>query len=254
MTTFNVIYGFTFASSRYHSTYPISSNVWQDEDYRNYDILNGTYDKYWGCFSLTESPEPRLECILPNSSTVTVKGDMKMFPYTVNYGTRTVGSVNYQHPLVNSNLDKVTIDFNSWIYTQLNPGWTNIQTLNNSSSGYIARVLGSSETASFLYSVDLPDTNSITVIEFPRAIIVAYKEKYYKALNATSTYPAADNEDWQLLEGQENVFIADVFGLNNGTVKYVSTETDPDRTFKVKDEVEKENSNLISWNLSYFTG
>lgn len=243
MSVFNTVAGYTFASSRYHSTFPISS-IWQDENYSRYDKVNGTYDKYWPCFALTESPEPVLSCLLPDNSITAVQGDVAPFPYERDYGKRTMGAINYQHQLVNSNLDRKTISFNSWIYSKLTIGWGTIQTF------YMTRILADSTTAAFLYALELPKENS--TLSFPAGLIVSYDKKTYKCIKATSSQPTTDSQEWELLQGT-NAFVADVFTFSPTEIKYSTTVTDPVRVFQPSIEVNKEDSNLISWNVSYWS-
>lgn len=254
MTKVNQVLGFTYASPRYHTT-KFASSPFASDDYQEYDALNGTYDKFWPLYAVTESEEPK--SFLVNSAGIEkeIKGDLSLFLYKDNYAPRSIGAVGYLNPTVNTNLDKVDYSFSLWLQPELNPGWTNIQSYGSASGtfgGFLIRLLSNSELIKENHSIKLEkapgDTSTVaSASNFPKGTIVEYEGKVYKCLTPTNLYPDNTSASWQSLNEVGTTFYADMYVFNSeGTTVYHTSFEDRERTFDPK----RQGTDLVAWNIS----
>lgn len=255
-STVNILPYLTYSSPRYH-TYTTAYSWFEEDDYPEYDAVNGTYDKYWPLYGIHENAAPKLQLILPDNSEVPIKGDLGIYQLQSNYTRTTFGDTGYVHFLKNNNLDQKQVDFNLYFNIKLTPGWSTLQLLSTESAaaGFCIRANGSATTMLENHSFTVPDElENNTSFEFPAGTILKFKGLAYRCLKTTSQYPTekTTNELWEYLE-DKNVFDADVFSIySTGYTKYIKNVKDPERNFEPEIEIKNPLSTLVGWNLSYY--
>jgi len=254
MTKLNIVSGYTYASPRYHTT-KFASSIYADDDYQLYDVLNGTYDVYWPLYAVTESDKPSSVLINSLGDEVEVSGDLELFLLKDNYASRTIGSVGYSHPIVNTNLETREVSFSIWLQPKLNPGWSSIQTYGDTAAnhaGFILRILSSAEIIKGCHAVKIEkkegDVSTIaSSTPFPKGIILDYQDKIYRCINPNNKYPSVSDPDWLNLDASTNIFHADFYVYTaDGQTAYFDSFADASRRFTPKENDE----DLVSWNLS----
>jgi hypothetical protein len=271
MTTVNLTSYYIFGSPRYNvaTTYP---TILIPENYEYYTGLNGTYDKYFPLFKLTESSEPLLDLVSANASTSPIKGDLSIRVNNYKALTTTFGAIkgSAEKPF-NSNLEKKSVSYSYWAHTRLNPAWCVIQNKQDNSDPQniqyipqlLVRTLGNNAVLSNIHAVDLDTLQPTTTwksSEFPIGMIVKYKENLWRCKKATRTNPpekslknGQTNSEWDYLNLNDNVFNADLFALTeDGTSGYMFEVKDNHRKFNPI--LANKDNDLVCWNLSYYHG
>lgn len=248
-TKVHLLPDYEYASPRYHAFKPETYKYLED-DYSHYDSLNGTYDLFWPCFTITETSEPYLALVKINGEEVKLTGDLGAKKLAEDFATRNIGSRNGKSVFINKNLENKNIDYTQWMHPKLNPGWTNIQplsTVDNEFVGYLIRSLARTDTTEAYLSVDLKLKDFIPTENFAKGIIIKYKDKLYRAETETATLPPGSN--WSELAGESNVFQADVYALaSDGKSNYIGVIKDKKRKFNPTEN--GFDTNLVSWNIS----
>lgn len=255
----NNISNYTYGSPRYNATRAYTVDKIPN-DYGHHDGLNGTYDKWFPLYRITNTTEPRLEIITAEGNTSELKGSLALKPIQSRYTSKNYGAIkgNSEQPL-NSNLEKQTVFYSNWAGVRLNPAWTTIQnTIDSSSPGvvryipsFLVRILANEAVIKGVHAIALGETQTWSNVEFPSGMIVEYKSNIWKCVRQTREYPpstAYSNTYWQICPSEINVFRADLFSLSeSGESMYMLEVTDSKRKFNPLDA----GSDLVCWNVAY---
>ena len=233
-----------------------------------FDKLNGTYDKFWGLYAITDSKKPTTFVVYPDNTETALKGDISYFQYRNDVRKRILGK--YDNPnalLANSNLVQETLKYDEYKILQLNPGWCTIQN-SGTTPTLIIRCLGDTSLTKTIFSSKLPAYNSLT--PFPvgmlATVTVTLKDpiknttttvdKLYRCIVSTLNYPSDNDSSWTPLSDiRNNVFIADLFNFFGSQTSYTLTVVDNKRFFSPTEDLNLDsggNSTLVSYNVSYW--
>jgi hypothetical protein len=267
MPTVNLTSYYVFGSPRYNAatTFP---TILIPEDYSYYTGLNGTYDKYFPLYRLTESSEPIVELVKGDASSSAVKGDLSMRVNNYKSLTATYGAIKGQKERpFNSNLEKQSVSYSYWAHTRLNSAWCVIQNKQDNSDlqnvehipHLLVRALGNNAVLSDVHAVDLDSIQAKDTwksSEFPRGMIVKYKNNIWKCKRPNRQNPpskAESSEDWEYMNFDDSVFNADLFALTpDGTSAYMFEIQDTKRRFNPI--LANKEDDLVCWNLAYYHG
>lgn len=250
---------YTFASPRYNCIVNFPS-VLVPEDYRLFDSLNGTADKYFPCYTLLQGSSPKT--VLYNNLGIQTEheGVFGFREHSKHRKSFKVGKKDNPASPSNKNLFQAKVFTDRYITTNLNPGWCVIQTVETVvndetvyTPNYVVRVLGNNSVTKELYAINLDDED--IEIEYTNASFVAgdiaiYKQNLFKCIKETNLFPPKqliDNEYWKSLN-MNNVFNADLFTLTNKTSSYVAEVGEEDRRFNP----DSEDDSLICFNIAYW--
>lgn len=241
---------FTYGSPRYHS-YIYDNYIYEEDNFLGYDIINGTYDKYFPLYSITSNDEPKLSVTMPNGTVENLRGDVEIRLNRDKYGSKTIGWTDYRHPYVNQALDQKEIKYSDYLHTNLNPAWCHIQINTNDSvsfNGYLIRTLGYKEVTKAYLSLDYKED---FLQFFPKGIIVHSEDDSIplKAIQNTYNLPSIESSDWEVISDNDTPFNADYYSINeSGNTQYINSIQDRNRSFRVEDS----DTTLISWNMSVY--
>lgn len=263
---------YVFASPRYNLFRNQTTNL-IPEDYGYYDNINGSYDKYFPCYSLDTNDIPLLKLKNAENIDTSLKtsGDISLSLFKTKYPGKQVGKVDKPDSPSNSNLEQKKIYFTTYIASKLNPGWSVIQSraVKDSNTNkytytpnFIIRALGTNEVCDQIFAIDIDDkTMTSGILNYKTGTIVKQKEsenntesRYYlwKALSDTTSRPPRKptelNPNWKLLDFTFNVFNADIFSIANKEINYFMDVSNKTRKFHPN----KENDSLVCWNMSYY--
>ena len=271
MSTVNLTSYYVFGSPRYNAatTFP---TILIPEDYAYYTGLNGTYDKYFPLYRLTESSEPTVELVRSDANSSTLKGDLSMRVNNYRTFTATYGAIKgkKEQPF-NSSLEKQTVSYSYWAHTRLNSAWCVIQNKKDNSNPQniehipqlLVRVLGNNAVLSNVHAVDLDSIQSKDTwksSEFPIGIIVKYKDNVWRCKRPNRQNPPSaalssgqTNLDWEYMNFDDSVFNADLFALTpDGNSAYMFDVKDTKRRFNPI--LDNKDDDLVCWNVAYYHG
>lgn len=271
MSTVNLTSYYIFGSPRYNAAATFST-ILIPEDYSYYTGLNGTYDKYFPLYRLTESSEPTVELVSANASSSNIRGDLSMRVNNYRALTANYGAIkgNRERPF-NSNLEKQSVSYSYWAHTRLNAAWCVLQNKQNNSDPQniehtpqlLVRALGNNAVLSDIHAIDLDSIKAESVwksANFPRGMIVKYKNNIWRCKKANRQNPPSTalssgqtDDNWEYMNFDDSVFHADLFAItSDGTSAYM---------FEIKDNKRKFNpilantdNDLVCWNLAYYHG
>ena len=252
---------FNWGSPRYHACANYET-VHMPDNYLAYDDLNGTADKYFPLYTITDSDRPAIEEV--NSAGVAkASKNLKLYVLRSNLLKRDVGMKREPQAPYNSNMQLKTVSYVELESLALNPGWCTLQTQTSETidgpaevGAILVRVLGNSEVVEDIYAVDL-DTSPYSEIRqsvdtIPAGVIYKLNSTLWECVKDTKELPPEDKEeassDWAIIE-TDTVFNADVYMYTAGNIEKVYTATEDDRKFN---PVEDGGDTLVCWNLSYF--
>lgn len=257
---------YTFASPRYNClrNYPTTLIP---EDYEHFDSVNGSADKYFPCYTLTSNQPPVVELVDNKGVKYPLKGNLSFRKHLDKGSFKIVGRKDNPDKPFNQNLARHKVYFTSYVSSKFNPGWCVIQTYNQPPSlpgdkvtyipQLLVRCLGNNMSVAELYAYDLDsaDKGALLISEegFLPGDIVLYKKHLFKCHVPTKSYPPSqqkDNQFWNVIDLQNNVFNADVFTISKEGAKYYKDATDETRRF---DPVKDNQGTLVSWSIAYYS-
>lgn len=245
---------YQFSSPRYNSVRSFES-ILIPENYHTHDSINGSYDKLFPCYSLTESDKPKTQLVLQDNQTIDLVGSFQLKEVRKNIKTKYIGKkINPDKPY-NNNLDRKEVLYNLYEGMKLNTGWSVIQTRtknNYKEPLFLVRCLGDTNAITAIFAIPLDETINKFDLEVEIGTIVSYKSNIWRCIAKTKEYPpktpVLTTNYWKLYR-TDNVFNADVFTLSRVGSNYLIKVTDQKRSFlpqKQKDDT------LVVWNLAYY--
>lgn len=257
--TVHNIGNYTYASPRYNATRAYTVDKIPN-DYGHHDGLNGTYDKWFPLYRITETEEPVLEIINADGVASELKGSISLKPIRVRYKSADYGAIkgNSEQPF-NSNLEKKTVFYSDWRSIRLNPAWMTIQNkIDNSTPGKIryiptllVRILANEAVVKTVHAIQLGIKPTWTNAEFQPGMIVSYRDNVWTCLLKTREYPPITPYStgyWQIYKPQTNVFYADLFTMaESGESSYMTEVNEPKRKF----DPLTAGDDLVCWNVAY---
>ena len=244
--TFPLVSGHEFLAPRNKVGKPFST-LFIAENNDAHFVLNGTYDKHFPLYSLTNiinaptSYRPKISLIAANGTERKLTGAMTPTIFKERINRREVGRKPQVHPILgNSGLALNTIYFREFLIPKLDPKYSLIV-----DSKFITNTI-QKPAEQF---TDLGATPSSVFEPFARGSLVKYSNKYYRCLEATKAYPSATDSNWQQLPERQSVFVADIYSIFGSNVQYLQTYSE-DRTFRP----EQQDTSLVTYNVSCFYG
>lgn len=255
---------YTFASPRYNCIKNFPTTL-VPEDYSRFDGINGTCDKFFPCYSLLENNRPKTELVNNAGDVFEQKGVFGFREHKRKFQSRFIGSKNSTNAYANKTLSKHRVDEDKYVSTTLNPGWCVIQTAVKPPKTptekvtyipqFVVRALGNNDSIRQLYAVNLDDESNqlySSNTDFAEGEIVNFKNNLFKCVKSTKEYPPTelkDNDFWQYINFDRNVFNADLFVLTDTDSKYFLPVSDNKRNFDPKREVD---DTLLCWSVAYY--
>lgn len=263
---------YVFGSPRYNTFRNQTTNL-IPEDYGYYDSINGTYDKYFPCYSLDTNDTPTMQLVNQNGEHLEIKnGDLELFLFRAKYGGKRVGKVENPDRPYNSNLQTNMIYYQTYMYSKIHPGWCVIQTqttkdLDNKNvyePFLLVRLVGTNEVCNQVFAIDLDDKEvALGSVPFRPGIIIKQKEdsnvnttRFYlwKCLQETINRPPRNpngytGTEWKLLDYSYNVFNADLYYIAGNQLNYFMEVNSTTRKFHPNKE---NDDSLICFNASYY--
>ena len=244
--TFPKVDGHEFLSPRAKIGKPFSTLFIAENNDAHFS-LNGTFDKFFPLYSLTNivgastSYRPTISLIAANGTERKLTGLMTPTIFKERINRREVGRKAEIHPILgNSGLVLNTIYFREFLIPKLDPKYSLII-----DKKFITNTIQKPSNQ----FTDLGATPSSVFEPFAKGSLVKYSNKYYRCLEPTKTYPSNNNNSWQQLPERQSVFTADIYGIFGSNVQYLQTYTE-DRNFRP----EQQDTSLVTYNISCFYG
>ena len=244
--TFPVVSGHSFLAPRSQVGKPFST-LFIADDNDAYFLLNGTYDRHFPLYALTNIQgassdyRPSVNFINGLGTETKLSGFLTPQIYKEKINRREYGRKPQVHPtLGNSGLILNTIYFREFLIPKFNPKYTLVV-----DNKFITNTIQSA-TDQF---TDLGNMPSSVFEPFAKGSLVSYANQYYRCLQPTKNYPSATDSNWQQLPAQQSIFTADIYGIFGTDVQYLQTYTE-DRTFRP----EQQDTSLVTYNVSCFYG
>ena len=221
--------------------------IFAAEDNSLHQKLNGTYDKFFPLYILTNiqgastNYRPSINLISATGLEKKLTGAMTPTIYKEKINRREYGRKNDIHPtLGNKNLALNRIYYREFLIPKLDPRYSLII-----DKKFITNTIQKPSNQ----FTDLGATPSSVFEPFAKGSLVKYSNKYYRCLEPTKTYPSNNNNSWQQLPERQSVFTADIYGIFGSNVQYLQTYTE-DRNFRP----EQQDTSLVTYNISCFYG
>jgi hypothetical protein len=244
--TFPKISGHEFLAPRNFVGKPFST-LFIAEDNDKHFSLNGSYDKFFPLYTLTNiqnastNYRPSISLIAANGTEKKLTGALLPQIYKEKINRREYGRKSQIHPtLGNKGLILNTIYYREFLIPKLDPRYSLII-----DKKFITNTIQKPSNQ----FTDLGATPSSVFEPFAKGSLVKYSNKYYRCLEATKTYPSNNNNSWQQLPERQSVFTADIYGIFGSNVQYLQTYSE-DRTFRP----EQQDTSLVTYNVSCFYG
>ena len=244
--TFPLVSGHEFLAPRNKVGKPFSTLFIAENNDAHFN-LNGTYDKHFPLYSLTNivgastSYRPTISLINRLGTETRLSGAMTPTIFKERINRREVGRKNEIHPILgNSGLALNTIYFREFLIPKLDPKYSLIV-----DSKFVTNTIQKPADQ----FTDLGAEPSSVFEPFARGSLVKYSNKYYRCLEATRAYPSATDSNWQQLPERQSVFVADIYSIFGSNVQYLQTYSE-DRTFRP----EQQDTSLVTYNVSCFYG
>lgn len=213
------------ASPRYNAVknFLVDGNTKVAEDYARYDTLNGTADKFFPCYSLTDCSNSSNtvttflidELGMPgvgdniNREQPSIRGSFTYSPIYTSEGmlkstVKTIGKKVYtKSSPVNSNLAKVESEGMYYNALKSNPGWCIIQSIPVQKEGsnppqitempiYFIRPLGNNDSIKMLYARNMGTKilkRETTGDKFEEGELISYLDRIFRCKSPTNTLP-----------------------------------------------------------------
>jgi hypothetical protein len=243
--TFPVISGHEFLAPRNQVGKPFST-LFIAEDNDAHFLLNGTYDKHFGLYCLTNivgastSYRPTISLINRLGTETRLSGAMTPTIFKEKINRREVGRKNEIHPIFgNKNLALNRIYYREFLIPKFDSKYSLVV-----DSKFITNTIQKPEQFT-----DLGASPSSVFEPFAKGSLVKYSDNYYRCLEPTKAYPSNDYTNWQQLPERQSIFTADIYSIFGSNVQFLQTYTE-DRTFRP----EQQDTSLVVWNVSCFYG
>jgi hypothetical protein len=217
------------------------------EDNSLHQKLNGSYDKYFPLYVLTNIQgsktdyRPSINLINATGTETKLKGVMTPTIYKEKINRREVGRKNDVHPILgNKNLALNRIYYREFLIPKLDPRYSLII-----DSKFITNTIQKPANQ----FTDIGNMPSSVFEPFTKGSLVKYSGNYWRCLEPTKAYPNSENTSWKQLPEQQSIFTADIYSIFGSNVQFLQTYTE-DRTFRP----EQQDTSLVVWNVSCFYG
>lgn len=244
--TFPKVDGHEFLSPRAKVGKPFST-LFIAEDNDKHFTLNGTYDKYFGLYVLTNiqgastNSRPSIKIINRLGTETKLSGAMTPQIFKEKINRREIGRKKEIHPtLGNQGLVLNRIYYREFLIPKLDPRYSLII-----DSKFITNTIQKPNEQ----FTDLGAEPSSVFEPFAKGSLVKYSGNYYRCLVPTKNYPSATDNSWQQLPERQSIFTADIYGIFGTNVQYLQTYSE-DRTFRP----EQQDTSLVTYNVSCFYG
>lgn len=244
--TFPKVDGFEFLSPRAKVGKPFST-LFIAEDNDAHFALNGTYDRHFPLYSLTNilgastNSRPSISLINRLGTETKLSGAMTPQIFKEKINRREIGRKNEIHPtLGNSGLALNRIYYREFLIPKLDPRYSLII-----DKKFITNTI-QNPPAQF---VDIGNVPTTVFESFTKGILVKFSNKYWRCLVSTKNYPSATDNSWQQLPERQSIFTADIYGIFGSNVQYLQTYSE-DRSFRP----EQQDTSLVTYNVSCFYG
>jgi len=244
--TFPVVEGHTFLAPRNFVGKPFSTLFIADDNDAHYR-LNGTYDKHFGLYILTNiigaktDYRPSINLINATGTETKLKGAATPTIFKEKINRREYGKKNDVHPtLGNRNLAFNKIYYREFLIPKFDPRYSLVV-----DSKFITNTIQKPADQ----FTDLGASPSSVFEPFARGSLVKYSNQYWRCLQPTKAYPSSENTDWQQLPQQQSVFTADIYSIFGSNVQFLQTYSE-DRNFRP----EQQDTSLVAYNVSCFYG
>jgi hypothetical protein len=244
--TFPVVNGHTFLAPRTAVNKPFET-IFAAEDFSLHDRLNGTYDKFFPLYILTNiqgastSYRPSISLIAANGTEKKLTGAMTPTIYKEKINRREYGRKNDVHPtLGNKNLALNRIYYREFLIPKFDPRYTLIV-----DGKFITNTIQKPANQ----FTDIGNMPSSVFEPFIKGSLVKYSGNYWRCLEPTKAYPSGEDINWKQLPQEQSVFTADIYSIFGSNVQFLQTYTE-DRTFRP----EQQDTSLVTYNVSCFYG
>lgn len=256
---------FTYGSPRYNCVRTLPT-VLVPEDYKAFDNLNGTCDKYFPCYTLTTNTPPKTELINNEGVTTMLKGSFSFREHRTSTDYSIIGRKSNPGSPYNLGLARHKVYLTKCLTAKLNPGWCVLQTRIKPPQDeegkdtyipqFVVRILGNNDTIKQLYAVDLDEETTQNIYgsqtDFLPGEIIKYKQNLFKCIIQTKDYPPitpTTNNNWQYLNLNKSIFNADLFAISDNNAEYfLSVEEDKRKFNPTTDDPDT----LVAWNAAYY--
>jgi hypothetical protein len=244
--TFPKISGHDFLAPRNQVGKPFET-LFAAEDNSFHQKINGTFDKHFPLYSLTNivgattSYRPKISLINRLGTETKLTGALTPQIFKERINRREVGRKKEIHPtLGNPNLALNTIYFREFLIPKFDPRFSLVV-----DSKFITNTIQKPADQ----FTDLGATPSSVFEPFAKGSLVKYANAYYRCLEPTKAYPNKDSPNWQPISELQSVFTADIYGIFGSNVQFLQTYSE-DRTFRP----EQQDTSLVTYNVSCFYG
>jgi hypothetical protein len=244
--TFPLVSGHEFLAPRNKVGKPFST-LFIAENNDAHFFLNGTYDKHFPLYSLTNivgastSYRPKISLINRLGTETQLTGSVTPQIFKEKINRREVGRKSEIHPtLGNQGLAVNRIYYREFLIPKFDPKYSLII-----DKKFITNTIQKPSNQ----FTDLGATPSSVFEPFVKGSLVKYANAYYRCLEPTKTYPSGNNNSWQQLPERQSVFVADIYSVFGSNVQFLQTYSE-DRTFRP----EQQDTSLVTYNVSCFYG
>ncbi|QIW88491.1 hypothetical protein [Pseudanabaena phage PA-SR01] len=244
--TFPVVSGHEFLAPRNKVGKPFSTLFIADDNDAHWQ-LNGTYDKHFPLYALTNiigastNSRPSISIINRLGTETKLSGAMTPQIFKERINRREIGRKKEIHPtLGNQGLVLNKIYYREFLIPKFDPRYSLII-----DSKFITNTIQKPNEQ----FTDLGAEPSSVFEPFAKGSLVKYSGNYYRCLVSTKNYPSATDNSWQQLPERQSIFTADIYGIFGSNVQYLQTYSE-DRTFRP----EQQDTSLVVWNVSCFYG
>ena len=244
--TFPVVSGHEFLAPRNKVGKPFSTLFIADDNDAHWQ-LNGTYDKHFPLYALTNiigastNSRPSISIINRLGTETKLSGAMTPQIFKEKINRREIGRKKEIHPtLGNQGLVLNRIYYREFLIPKLDPRYSLII-----DKKFITNTI-QNPPAQF---VDIGNVPTTVFESFTKGILVKFSNKYWRCLVSTKNYPSATDNSWQQLPDRQSIFTADIYGIFGSNVQYLQTYTE-DRSFRP----EQQDASLVTYNVSCFYG
>lgn len=242
--TFPKIEGFSFLAPRNSVGKPFET-IFAAEDNALHDRLNGTYDRHFPLYALTNIQgassdyRPSVNLIAANGTEKKLTGSITPTIFKEKINRREYGRKPEIHPtLGNQGLQLNTVYFREFLLPKFDPRYTLIV-----GGTFITNTI---QKPSDQFT-DLGATAGSSFEPFAKASLVRYKNQYWRCLEPTRAFPDDEDDNWQQLPQTQSIFTADIYSIFGSNVQFFQTYTEG-RTFIP----EQQDDSLVVWNVSCF--
>jgi len=244
--TFPKLEGHEFLSSRNQVGKPFST-IFSAEDNDLHQKLNGSYDKHFPLYILTNIQNatsdwrPSLNLINRLGTETKLSGALTPTIFKEKINHREYGRKADVHPtLGNPNLVLNRIYYREFLIPKFDPRYTLVV-----DGKFITNTI-QKPAEQF---TDLAASPTIVFEPFAKGSLVKYSNHYWKCLEPTKAYPSGADNHWQQLSERQSIFTADIYSIFGSDVQFLQTYTE-DRDFRP----EQQDTSLVTYNVSCFYG